>query len=219
VRLLTTRVAVAVACAAALLAAGSASAELQPSQTRLYLSAEGCGATQEGGTLSTSINPAAGSDGCGVIGGLPLDEVLHQLEANTPMDFVTGKEDGVPAVLDTAEDVTGVFALQSWTGGVGAVGQVTVDLVLTGTYLDDKGKSKFLELGSGSFSVLGSPASVVTSVPFSFELPTTAAGKTFTSITLSAANHGANVNGSAQSYNGTSYLDLPVLVEEEAAQP
>ena len=218
-RLLTTRVAVAVACAAALLAAGSASAELQPSQTRLYLSAEGCGATQEGGTLSTSINPNAGSDGCGIIGGLPLDEVLHQLEANTPMDFVTSAGDGVPAVLDVDEDATGVFATQSWTGGVGAVGQVTVDLALIGTYLDSAGKKRTMELGSGSFSVLGTPTSVVTSVPFSFDLPDAAADKTFTSLVLSAANHGLNVNGSAQSYNGTSYLDLPVLVEEEAAQP
>ena len=64
----------------------------------------------------------------------------------------------------------------------------------------------------------------MTSGPFSSDLPDAAAGLTFTALTLSATGHGANVNGSAQSYNGTSYLDLPTLVDdgaaaEEPAQP
>ncbi|MFP5371389.1 MAG: hypothetical protein ACLGI3_11670, partial [Actinomycetes bacterium] len=179
-RLSAPRTAVAAALAAGLLAATSASAAVEESETRLFLSAEGCGATQEPGTLSVEKNPDAGSDGCGSIGGLPFDEVFHQLDAASPMDFTTTSGDGVPLTLDPDRDATGVFATRSWTGGAGAVGEVTVDLVLNASYRDDTNRPRSLALGSGTFTVTGSPTSVVTSVPFTFDLPDTAADKVLT---------------------------------------
>ena len=213
--LTASRAAVATALAAGLLVATSASAETAPSETRLFLGAEGCGAEQQPGTLSAT-QTVSSSTGCGTIGGLPIDGVFYELDAATPTDYSTRAGDGVPVVLDDARDVTGVFATQSWTGGVGAVGDVSVDLVLTARYLDATNRARTLTLGSGTFTQAGSPASVVTSVPFTFDVPDAAAGLTFTAVNLSATVHGINLNGSAQSYDGTSYLDLPTLVETAA---
>lgn len=195
--------------------AGGASAAPEESETTFFLRADGCGEEQEAGRLSTEQGDDT-SDGCGPIGGVPVDGVFYEAagEPLTVTDYTT--EDGVPLVLDAARDVQGVFALQSWTGTPGA-GELAVDLVLTAKRTDPvTGKSKQVTLGEGTFSttVLPSTATVY-SIPFSFNVDNKLSG-TLTSLTLTAAPHGLSLNANAQSYKGTSFVTIPTVVDDGA---
>lgn len=214
--LTSSRGALAAGVLATALLATSALADTEQSSTQLFLKQEGCGATAESGVLSTEAGVEDGADGCGVIGGLPLNEALHQVEDSaTADDYSTRPADGVPLVLDAARDLEGVFAVQSWTGGVGGVGEVVIELTLVGRTTVD-GKAKSLVLGSGEFTESANPTATRVDVPFAFDLPEAQQGLTFTALTLSAVTRGANLNAGAQSLNGTSHFTVPTLVETVA---
>lgn len=195
------RLAIAAASLGSLALIGHANAAA-PLTSKFYLRANGCGADQEAGRLE----PKAGgdtSDGCGTIGGIPIDEVFARAESAIFDDYDTGKA-GIPVKLDSTRKVTGQISVRSWTVPTGA-GQVVVDLVLTARTT----AGKTIDFGTVTVSktVAGSPS--VVSLPFTFNVPSSAKGATLSHITLSVAQHGANLGYSAKSLNGTSYLVMP----------
>jgi hypothetical protein len=78
----TFRVLAAVALSTGLLVASNASAAPVEEESTFFLRSNGCGATQQSGRLSleSGAPDKDTSDGCGVIGGVPLEEVFFQLD-------------------------------------------------------------------------------------------------------------------------------------------
>lgn len=167
-----------------------------------YLAQEGCGAEAGAGQLITKATPSSGT-GCGTIGGLPLDEVLYQVDGPAYTDYSTvGK--GLPITLDAARKITGQVAAGSWVG-VGGVGSVDFDITLTGR----TAKGVTVDFGSTTTSVMAAGPDAVVVAPFELTVPAEANGQAFTSFSFGLATHGANVGMSAQQYDGDSYLVLP----------
>jgi hypothetical protein len=163
----------------------------------LFLSQNGCGSTQEDGRLEPKIQNDT-SDGCGTIGGIPINEL-----AGLPTDF-TSTSAVKPFKIDAAKKVTGQVSAGSWTG-TGGVGTVDFDLALVGT----TSTGKTIDFGEQTVSGSASPATNVVSVPFTFSVPASAKGATFKRFTFSMLQRGMNVGMSAQSLNGNSYVVIP----------
>ena len=220
IRARSTRALTALALAGGLLVASQASAAPAAGDTQFFLRQDGCGAAnpQQPGRLSTTAGSATEdtSHGCGTIGGLPLTEVLATgLDTPpTPQDYTT--ENGVPLVLDASRDVEGVLTTRSWTGGVGGVGDVVFEVRFTGVYTDARGRKATAVLGEGSFSSPASPTKTTNPVPFTFDVDDKWAGVTFSALTLSTAQRGANVNAGGQSLRGTSHVTVPTIVDDAA---
>lgn len=211
----TVRLLSVAAAATGLLAASSALAVPVEDTTTFFLRANGCGTTAEAGRLSTESGAPDQdtTDGCGVIGGLPLDEAIYQVDGAAAMeDFST--VDGVPLVVDAARDISGVIATQSWTGVVGGVGDVVVDIEMFATTIGSNGKPKSVVLGSGSFTTQALPTGTVYEVPFTFDVADALQGAELRSIVLSVGVHGANWNATAAKYNGSSFVDVPTIVDD-----
>jgi hypothetical protein len=171
----------------------------------LFMAQEGCGTTAEAGRLE--LKPQAdGADGCGTIGGLPIDEVFHQLGADSANEF-TSTSKLPPFVMDTAKKVTGQVAAGSWIGnGAGGLGSVDWDVTLLGTTTN--GKS--IDFGSVTVSTTAAPGSDIVRAPFSFSVPKSASGLTFKRFIASVAIRGMNVGMSAQALSGETYIVFPV---------
>lgn len=213
--LMRRRGAVAAAALATALFASTALAATEEDETTFFLRQQGCGSTAEAGRLSVDSGTDS-ANGCGTIGGIPLDEALHTLGAGArSRDFTT--ENGVPLTLDASRDVTGVIATRTWTGFVGGVGEVVLEVTLTGTHRKPDGKLATKALGGGTFRKAASPTAARVDVPISLDVPAELDGLEFTSLTLNLVTRGANVNAGAQSLNGTSKITLPTLVETEDA--
>lgn len=192
------RAALATALAAGLLLAPSATAEVEPSDTRLFLSADGCGAEQGAGTLSVEQVEGT-SDGCGTIGGLPLNEAVGA----TPETYSTGEE--YKPITVSAGKVVGQVAADSWVGVVGGVGTVEVDVAMSGLTADDE----TVDLGSTTVSAPASPTTATVKIPFELAVPADADGAQVVAWSLSVALHGANVNANAQALDGDVFVKLP----------
>ncbi len=178
--------------------------KLVPTESKFYFRANGCGPTQEAGRLE----PKSGADsstGCGIIGGLPVDEVIHQVEGSTPMDFKTGKK-GVPVILDSSRKITGVVATQSWIDpAVGGVGKVEVDLALSGVTTS----GKLISFGATTVTADAAPTTGVTTIPFEVAVPAAAGKLAFKSLTVAVSTRGANFNMNAQHYDGDAWVVYP----------
>lgn len=195
------RLAIAAASLGSIALIGHADAAA-PLTSKFYLRAEGCGSTQEAGRLEPKSG-ADGSDGCGTIGGLPIDEVFAKGDSLVFDDYDTGKA-GIPVKLDSTRKVTGQISVASWFGAGGA-GEITVDLVLTARTT----AGKTIDFGTVKVTKTTASTAAVVSFPFTFNVPASGKGATLSHITLSVAQHGANVGYSAKSLNGTSYLVMP----------
>ena len=201
-----------VALASGVLIASTASAAPVEGDSRFVLRMDDCG---EAGRLSIVAGTDDGAHGCSWTG-LPFDEVFYDVygEVLDALDYST--EDGMPLVLDARRDVSGVISSVS-IGPAGRVGEVVVDVVLSGTRAGANGRPQTVELGVGTFSAQAVITSKTTRVPFTLDVPDEQSGVTFSSLQLTANIRGKNVNASGQSLNGTSYLDVPALVEDAAA--
>ncbi|HWH27941.1 MAG TPA: hypothetical protein VNU26_03090 [Mycobacteriales bacterium] len=211
----TARLLTVAAAVTSLFAGSQALAVPVEDTTTFFLRSNGCGATQESGRLSTESGAPEQdtSDGCGFIGGPPLDEIFYQLDGApfTVNDFTT--ENGVPLVVDASRDVSGVIATQSWTG-TGGIGEVVVDIEMFGTRIGSNGRPQSVELGSGTFSTTALPTETVYEVAFTLDLPDALQGTELQSITLTYAPRGANWNAQAAKYNGSSFVDVPTIVDD-----
>jgi hypothetical protein len=206
----------AAALAAGLLVASQAAAAPVEDATTFFLRSNGCGTTQEPGRLSTESGApdADSTEGCGFIGGVPLDEAVYQAEGSsfTVLDFTT--EDGVPLTVDAERDVEGVFATRSWTGGVGGIGEVVADITFYATRIGANGKPQSVVIGQTTASATALPTSTVYELPFAIDVPEALQGVELRSLTLSVALRGANWNASALKFNGSSYVAVPTLVDD-----
>lgn len=188
------------------LLSGAAWAEEAPKTTAtsstFFLAQEGCGATAEPGRLIPKAT-TSGATGCGTIGGLPLDEVLTQVEGSAGEPFTTtGK--GLPIKLDAGRKITGELAASSWVGaGVGA-GEVAFDITLTG--VDVKGTK--IDFGSTTATGSITPGEPVATAAYTLTVPATATAP-MKSFTMTVVQRGANIGFSAKQLDGESYLVLP----------
>lgn len=181
-------------------AAASASAATPGTQT-LFARQEGCGATAEAGRLDTSKGTADGADGCGTLGGLPLNELL----GGAPETYSTTEK--YKPVVVRAGAVKGQVAADSWTGSVGGVGTVEVDVAMTGLTADEE----TVDLGTVTVRAPASPTTATVKIPFQLSVPDEADGVTVTAWSLSVSLRGQNVNANAQALEGDVFVTLPVL--------
>ena len=189
----------ALAVGGVLLSTGSFAAD----PVTFYLRQEGCGATAEAGRLDTKKGED-GATGCGTVGGLPIDEIIHQVEGSTPDVFDTGSA-GIPHALGAGK-ITGQIAVGSWIGnGTGGVGTVTVDVALVGTTVG--GAS--VDFGSVTADAPAGPGADIVKVPFELAIPGAAAGFEFKKFSLSVVQRGANLGMSAKQLNGDSFIVVP----------
>ena len=174
-------------------------AEAAPATTKLYFHASNCPADDSWLDTAASKDSA---DGCGIAGGIPLEEAIGA----TPLDFAT-KKTFKAFKIDASKKVTGVYAVGSWFGAGGA-GQVTVDISMTA-----KTKSgKTISFGDYTGTVTGTPADLDhVNIPFTFTVPASAKGQTFSKVTFSVAQHGANFGFDAYSFSGNSYANIPTI--------
>lgn len=205
-------------CLVALLAAlGSTSAfaqdgEMVPADSTFYLRGSGCGATEQFWLSNESGTDEY--DGCGIIGGLPLNEVIHQVDGPTPNAFTTreeGEEDGIPVVLDASRNVTGTIRAESWLGdGIPGVGQVIVEVDLFG--VTATGDS--VAIGSASVESMNTGADSANAA-FTIDVPDAANLAELVELTLNVEVHGVNWNSGNLGLSGDSKFTLPTLVPAE----
>lgn len=165
-----------------------------------YLRGTGCGTTED---LWLSITKGTDEyDGCGIIGGLPLNEVLDDPK-------LLSARDGLPVKVDGSKPLTGTIRAESWIGnGVPGVGQVVVDVAISGTDAGDN----FVDLGSATVQTLNTGTEGVMA-NFSIDIPDEADGAVLKGLDLAVSVHGANYNSSNLGMDGDSKFVLPVLDE------
>lgn len=178
-----------------------------------FLVQDGCGAEMGPGRLEVK-KLESDSPGCGVVGGLPLNEALHQVEGVEPDSFDTvGK--GLPITLDATKKVTGQVSALSWFAGLvptGGAGEVEFDVAATAR----TSAGGTVDFGSTTVSAMGFPGQDVVQVPFELTPPATANGAKITSLSLLVSLRGANAGYSAYAFGGESYVVVPTKVVKPA---
>lgn len=165
-----------------------------------FLRGTGCGATED---LFLSASKGTDDyDGCGIIGGIPLNEVIGDPK-------VLDARDGLPVKLDASKPVQGVIRAESWIGdGIPGVGQVVIDVALSGTTAG----GEFADLGSATVTATNAGADGV-NVPFTLPVPAELDRTVLTGVSLEVSVHGANYNSSNLGMSGDSKFTLPILDE------
>jgi hypothetical protein len=172
----------------------------------LFMAQEGCGTTAEPGRLELKAQ-ADGADGCGTVGGLPLDEAFHQLGDDSAATDYTSTSKLPPFVIDTTKKIKGQVAAGSWVGnGAGGVGTVEWDVSLTGTTTN----GKLIDFGTQTVSAAASPGEDLVTAPFTFSVPKSATGLTFKRFVASVNQRGQNLLMSAKQLSGETYVVFPV---------
>lgn len=182
-----------------------------PVTERLFLRADG---TTCPGATYLSTTAGTGEVGCGYQGGAPFGE----LAANgapvsaPPTVFATREpeEDQEPVVrvVDASRDLKGVNTIVGTSQTQrNAVGQVRVDVVVSGTKADGTA----VELGRDSDTVLVDPRnSAETKIPFEAPLADSVEGAELTGVTVTVQIRGLHVLTGYHRLNGLSFLDLPL---------
>ncbi len=186
----------------ALVASAADAPKSSTTSKTLFMAQEGCGSTAEAGRLVEKAG-ADGATGCGVVGGLPLEEALYQLEGSTPDDY-TSTSTLKPFKVDGTKKVTGQVAAGSWFGA-GGVGTVTFDVHLAGVTSTGTGA----DFGTTTVSANVAGPDAIVYVPFTLSVPASASGKAFKAFTLSVVQRGMNVGMSAKQLDGDSYVVIP----------
>lgn len=183
-----------------------AEGELVASDRTFFLRGEGCGATEE--FYLSAKSGTDGYDGCGAVGGVPFQEVIHQVDGASPDTF--SSRDGVPVTLDAARDITGEIRGESWFGSlvpVPGVGQVVVDVTVHG--IDSANKT--VMIGSASEAVINDGKAGV-QVPFTIDIPDGQNQVELKSLSIDVEVHGVNYNSGNLGLEGDSKFLLPILV-------
>lgn len=190
----------------ALAVPGVATADVIETTQTWYLRNAGSGC---GSNAAFHLATQAGGDepNCGYVGGFAFGE--------TPLfdsTKVFPTSDGVPVVLNAdAEDAAGVIRIRH-SNGLAGVGQVVINIELTGTTEDNP----FTPVTLGSTSVDG----LVTTTggqdfPFALDLDDAHDGQRFTQLSLSVEVRGLHVlTGYVSASKGESQVTVPILIEE-----
>ncbi|MBV9098238.1 MAG: hypothetical protein JO079_09285 [Frankiaceae bacterium] len=179
----------------------------KPISTKFYLNGNApAGKCTESPSLSTKLD-SSGSEGCG-LEGLPLDEVFYQAGSPNTTTYATTKHDGMPMVADTKRKITGQVGTSSWTGQVGGLGTVVVDLEVDA--ITSTGQSVVISTQTLKANV--TPAGpAAENLPWSAAWPASLAGKTLVSFSVSTTIHGDYINQGAKHYQGDSFVIVPGL--------
>lgn len=180
---------------------------LKPISTKFYMNGNAsAGDCTEAPALSTKLD-GSGSDGCGTEG-IPLDEAFYQLGSPDTTTYATTKGDGIPMIVDVKRKITGQIGTQSWTGVVGGLGEVDVDLEIDA--ITTSGQSVVVSTQALK-ATLAPGGSAVKNIPFTASFPGSLSGKTLNSFSVSVTLHGAYLNQGAKHYQGDSYVVVPGL--------
>jgi hypothetical protein len=181
--------------------------ELVPDEQTFFLHWDECGADIH--TYLSIQEPPPGGNGCGFIGGTPVNTPLVLL--GEPLIDTYSAEDGIPVKLDGSGEITGEVAVWSWTGVTGAgVGLVVIEGQLTGM-----ANGQFQNFGTYEGEVLATPADDYVSVEFAFEVPDALNEANLTSLSLDVNVWGAYADSGVHTAGGISSVTLPILVEAE----
>ena len=180
---------------------------LKPISTKFYLNGNAAaGKCTEYPTLSTKLD-SSGSEGCG-LEGLPLEEVFYQAGSPDTTTYATTKHDGMPMIADVKRKITGQVGTSSWTGVVGGLGTVVVDIEVDA--VTSTGQS--VVVSTQTLKTTVTPAGpAVANLPWSASFPASLAGKTLVSFSVSTTIHGDYINQGAKHYQGDSYVVVPGL--------
>lgn len=179
--------------------AGNATFDAPVAEDRtFYLRGSGCGATEEF-WLSTESGDDE-YDGCGIIGGLPAQEIFRE-------PWVFPGQNGLPFLLDASKDITGTIRAEHWfQAGEPGVGQVIIDVSLTGI----KTNNQSVLIGSDSIEALNTGSTGI-QVPFTFDIASELDRLTLKDLSFSVLIHGVNWNSGNLGLSGDSKLTIPVF--------
>ena len=180
--------------------------KLVASQTTLYMNGNApAGKCTESPSLSTKPDDS-GSEGCG-IEGLPAEEVLYTLNGGpTYTDYTTTAKDGMPLIVDASRKITGQVGTSSWTGLVGGLGEVDVDLEVAATTTT----GKTVIISNQVLKATVTPAGKdVENLAWSAPIPASLKGTTLKGFRVSVDIHGKFVNQGAKHYKGDSFVVIP----------
>ena len=179
----------------------------KPIVTKFYLNGNSAKANSctEAPSLSTKLD-ASNSEGCGIVGGVPAEEVFYQSGAPDTTTYATTSKDGMPLHIDVKRKITGQIGTESWTGVVGGAGTVQVDLEIDA--VTNLGTSVVISQQKLS-AALAPNGSAVTNIPFTAAIPGSLAGKTLASFSVSTTIHGVYLDQGAKHYQGDSYVIVP----------
>lgn len=190
-----------------LVGAVAVAAEGEPA-TRLYLRNEGPGCP---GAPFLSQKAGTADVNCGYIHGAPLGEAYSAAGQSTnKKSYITLAEEGTYA-LDAARDVAGQVTIRNGRPDANVptrtgVGQVVVDLVLTGEAAD----GSTVALGTTSTKGTAQPATDTTVLPFAFDLDPALGQPTLRSLTLETNVRGVHIYSGYTGANASSWFDVPV---------
>ena len=204
---ITVRLLAALFALAILAPAAMADPTYTETDDRFYLRGTGCGAETD-----LYLSDKSGEDdydGCGTIGGLPINEVLAAEGSGGETLTTRGT---APIIVDANRPLTVQIRTESWVGdGIPGAGQSVVDITVTGTPASDGGPFTLpVTLGSGTSEVLvvGGDHALHT---FELDLPDSVDRTTLTDLSLEISWHGANVNVNNLGMSGDSYFTVPTL--------
>jgi hypothetical protein len=182
------------------------SPELVPDEQTFYLHWDGCGADSH--TYLSILEPE-GLNGCGFIGGIPLNTPFALLEEPIIENFTT--EDGIPVQLDGSGTIDGEVAIHSWTGITGAgAGVVVIEGELRGL-----AGGQFVTFGTFEDELVATPGDDYVAAEFSFDVPEELDEATLSSLSLDVSVWGVFIDSGVHATGGLSYLTVPTLVEAE----
>lgn len=191
-------------------AGGTVAGEPQYEQAEQTLYAEwvGCGAGAE--LFLTVVQPTT-FNGCGTIGGAPLNTVNNVQGSPALRTFPTRTGDGVPVLLDATEQLTGEASVYSWTGATGAgVGAVIVEATVHGRV-----DNQTVTFGTAEETFVATPTEDHLTLDFAFDIDEELNLGSLTSLTLDLNIWGAFADAGIVATGGLTSVTVPILIEVE----
>jgi hypothetical protein len=165
--------------------------------SKYYLRRDGCGTSNDNPHLSTTSGTDAG-DGCGLVFGIV--GVGSEADKGAFVDYPA--TDGLPLVIDSGREVTGVITLAGIQDT--SAGLATVDVSLEGLL-----NSSGVAIGSDSEQVLLTPGQSSYAVAFHLSPGALVDKADLSGVDLRVYVHGAYVNSGFIANSGASWVDVP----------
>jgi hypothetical protein len=167
--------------------------------TTYYAAQKGCGSSIGPARLESRIEQDD-SPGC-TPGGVPANEVLHQLGMGVPTRYTSTTHK--PFTLDLSQPITGQVAAASPAGQ--GNGQIIWEVTVSAT----TSAGKVLDLGRTTLEVLSIFPYPSVVDDFTLPVPAAAKGQKFKSIILEIEIHGASAGMTGRKLDGLTYVKVP----------